>query len=183
MKNKRLILNQTQLSLIIKRLCFQLIENHNDFSNTVLIGLQPRGIYLAKKIQAELQQILKDDSIKMGSLDTTFFRDDFRRRTSPLIPNKTNIDFIIENKKVVLIDDVLYTGRTIRSGLDAMQAYGRPALVELLVLVDRRYLRHLPIEPNYIGITVDSVQSERVEVQWEETEGKTQVTLKETTNK
>lgn len=179
MKSKRLILNQTQLALTIKRLCFQLIENHNDFSNTVLIGLQPRGIYLAKRIQKELNQILGSEKVLLGSLDTTFFRDDFRRRDSPLIPNKTRIDFIIEDKKVVLIDDVLYTGRTIRSGLDAMLAYGRPKLVELLVLVDRRFSRHLPIEPNYVGETVDSVDSERIEAQWEEVDGKNQVILKE----
>lgn len=180
MKSKRLILNQTQLSLTIRRLCFQLIEKHNDFSNTVLLGLQPRGIYLAKRIQEELKQILDKEQILMGTLDTTFFRDDFRRRDNPIIPNKTQIDFIIEGKNVILIDDVLFTGRTIRAGLDAMLAYGRPDLVELLVLVDRRYSRHLPIEPNYIGTAVDSVESERVEAQWEEVEGKTQVILKET---
>ena len=96
----------------------------------------------------------------------------------PLIANKTQIDFIIEKKKVVLIDDVLYTGRTIRAGLDAMLAYGRPDLVELLVLVDRRYSRHLPIEPNYVGTTIDSVTSERVEARWEETDGESKVILK-----
>ena len=132
---------------------------------------------MAKRIHQNLMDILKVDHIKLGSLDTTFFRDDFRRRENPLIPNKTNIDFIIEGKKVVMIDDVLFTGRTIRAGLDAMLAYGRPDLVELLVLVDRRYSRHLPIEPNYVGTKVDSLQSERVEAKWEETEGKNEVIL------
>lgn len=177
MKSKRLILDSTQLDLSIKRLCFQLIENHDDFSNSVLIGLQPRGVFLAKRIHENLQEILNNKDIKFGTLDTTFFRDDFRRRENPLIPNKTNIDFIIEGKKVVLIDDVLFTGRTIRAGLDAMLAYGRPDLVELLVLIDRRYSRHLPIEPNYVGAKVDSLQSERVEAKWEETEGKNEVIL------
>jgi len=177
MKSKRLILDSTQLDLSIKRLCFQLIENHDDFSNSVLIGLQPRGMFLAKRIHKNLQEILGVEHIQLGSLDTTFFRDDFRRRDNPLIPNKTDIDFIIEGKKVVLIDDVLFTGRTIRAGLDAMLAYGRPDLVELLVLVDRRYSRHLPIEPNYVGTKVDSLQSERVEAKWEETEGKNEVIL------
>lgn len=177
MKSKRLILDSTQLDLSIKRLCFQLIENHDGFSNSALIGLQPRGLYLAKRIHQNLVNILGNKEILLGSLDTTFFRDDFRRRDNPLIPNKTNIDFIIEGKKVVLIDDVLFTGRTIRSGLDAMLAYGRPDLVELLVLIDRRYSRHLPIEPNYVGTEVDSLQSERVEVKWKETEGKNEVIL------
>lgn len=178
MKNKRLILNQTQIELTIKRLCFQLIENHNDFKDTVILGLQPRGIFLAEKIVSEIKKVDPQAQLQYGSLDTTFFRDDFRRRDNPLIPNKTKIDFIIENKKVLLVDDVLYTGRTIRAGLDAMLAYGRPDLVELLVLVDRRFSRHLPIEPNYVGTTVDSVISERVEVQWDKIDGKSQVILK-----
>jgi len=179
MKGNRLILNSTQLDLTIKRLCFQLIENHNNFENTVLLGLQPRGIFLAKHIQKSLQTVAGVEKVHLGSIDVTFFRDDFRRRDSPLMANKTQIDFIIEGKKVVLIDDVLYTGRTIRAGLDAMLAYGRPDLVELLVLVDRRYSRHLPIEPNYVGTTVDSVTSERVEAKWKETDGKNEVILKE----
>ncbi len=178
MNSQRLILDSTHLDLCIQRLCFQLIENHDNFENTVLIGLQPRGIYLAKRIHESLSKILKKKDLKLGSLDTTFFRDDFRRRENPIIPNKTQIDFIIEGKKVLLIDDVLYTGRTIRSGLDAMLAYGRPDLVELLVLVDRRFSRHLPIKPNYVGIEVDSLDSERVEAKWEETEGKNEVILK-----
>ena len=178
MKDRRLILNKTQLELTIKRLCYQLVENHNDFSETVLVGLQPRGILLAQRLEKELKSITGNHEIKIGSLDTTFYRDDFRRRESPLLANKTQIDFIIEGKKVVLIDDVLYTGRTIRAGLDAMLAFGRPALVELVVLVDRRYSRHLPIEPNYIGIAVDSLSSERVVANWQESDGKDEVILK-----
>ena len=179
MKNNRQILDQQHLKLTIKRLCYQLIENHNTFEDTVLLGLQPRGIFLAKQIHNELKQITGNKDIPMGSLDTTFFRDDFRRRESPLIANKTQIDFIIEGKKVILIDDVLYTGRTIRAGLDAMLAYGRPDLVELLVLVNRRYSRHLPIEPKYVGVMIDSVSSERVEVRWKDTDDKDEVILKE----
>lgn len=179
MKNKRIILDSTQLELTIKRLCYQLIENHNNFENSVLIGLQPRGVILAKKIQSALIQITGNKEILLGGLDTTFFRDDFRRREAPIKANKTIIDFIIEDKKVILIDDVLYTGRTIRAGLDAMLAYGRPTLVELLVLVDRKYSRHLPIEPNYVGTTIDSVSSERVEANWKEVDGSSEIILKE----
>lgn len=179
MKNNRLILNQKQIDLTIQRLCYQLIENHDNFENSVVLGLQPRGVFVAQKIVNHLKSIFPKNEFVFGALDATFFRDDFRRRENPIIPNKTQIDFIIENKKVILIDDVLYTGRTIRAGLDAMLAYGRPSLVELLVLVDRRLSRHLPIEPNYVGTTVDSVTSERVEVHWKETDGKNQVVLKE----
>lgn len=176
MVNERLILDSKKLQLTIKRLCYQLIENHHDFSDSVILGLQPRGIYMADRIHKELEQIL-NKTVLLGRLDVTFFRDDFRRRESPLIPNATKIDFTIENKKVILIDDVLYTGRTIRSGLDAMLAYGRPQNVELMVLVDRRYSRHLPVEANYIGTQVDSIAEERVKVEWKETDGKDQIIL------
>jgi len=159
----------------VKRLCHQLIEVHNDFSNTVIIGLQPRGIYLAHRIQRELQTILKNKKINCGELDITFYRDDFRKKE--LIPNRTNIDFIIEDKNVVLVDDVLFTGRTIRAGLDAMLAFGRPNDVELLVLVDRRFARHVPIQAKYVGITIDSIESQNVRVEWKESEGKDKITL------
>jgi pyrimidine operon attenuation protein / uracil phosphoribosyltransferase len=156
----RIILDSKHLEITVTRLCSQLIENHNDFSQTVIIGLQPRGIYLANRIQKKLQEILKNKDIKCGNLDITFYRDDFRNKE--LIPNTTEIDFIIEGKNVILVDDVLYTGRSIRAGLDAMLAFGRPNLVELLVLIDRRLSRHLPIQAKYIGKTIDSIASEKV---------------------
>lgn len=171
------IINSKSFELTIKRLCFQIIENHNDFSNTAIIGLQPRGIYLAGRIQKELQKILNKTNILCGDLDVTFFRDDFRRREEVVIPKSTQIDFIIEGKKILLVDDVLYTGRTIRAGLDAMLAFGRPEKVELLVLIDRRFTRDLPIQPNYVGKTVDTIASEKVKVEWQETEGEDKVLL------
>jgi pyrimidine operon attenuation protein/uracil phosphoribosyltransferase len=173
----RIILNSKNFELTVNRLCHQLIENHNDFSNSVIIGLQPRGIYLANRIKKVLTEITGGAEIQCGSLDVTFYRDDFRRRDTPLLPSATNIDFIVENKKVILVDDVLYTGRTIRSGLGAMLAFGRPEKVELMVLIDRRFSRHLPIQPDYVGKWVDSIASERVSVEWEETEGEDKVML------
>lgn len=173
----RILINKLAFDLTIKRLCFELIENHDDFSDSALIGLQPRGVLLAKRIHQELQKITGNQNIKCGNLDVTFFRDDIRKKDVPLIPQQTQMDFIIEDKKVVLIDDVLFTGRTIRSGLDAMLAFGRPKSVELLVLIDRRYSRHLPIQPNYTGKEVDSISSERVKVEWKEIEGEDQVWL------
>lgn len=169
------LLEKTKFDVTIKRLCHQLIEVHNDFSETVIIGLQPRGIFLARRIQKELESILKNKKINTGELDTTFYRDDFRQKE--LIPNRTNIDFLIEEKNVVLIDDVLFTGRTIRSGLDAMLAFGRPKDVELLVLVDRRFSRNVPIQAKYVGITIDSIASQNVKVEWKESDGKDMVTL------
>jgi pyrimidine operon attenuation protein/uracil phosphoribosyltransferase len=174
---ERIILNAKKLDLTIKRLCYQLVENHNDFQNSVIIGLQPRGVYFAKRIHKDLCDITGNHAIQFGAMDTTFHRDDFRRRDVPIIPNSTKIDFIIENKRVVLIDDVLYTGRTIRAGMDAMLAFGRPDLVELMVLIDRRFSRHLPIQPNYTGKIVDTIAAERVKVEWKEAHKKDQVVL------
>ncbi|MDG1427672.1 MAG: bifunctional pyr operon transcriptional regulator/uracil phosphoribosyltransferase PyrR [Crocinitomicaceae bacterium] len=172
----QVILNSKHFELTINRLCYQLIETHNDFSNTVLIGLQPRGVNVLERIKSRLETILGKE-ITCGKLDITFYRDDFRRREIPIIPSATNIDFVIEGKQVVLMDDVLFTGRTIRSGLDALLAYGRPENVELLSLVDRRFKRDLPIQANYVGRTVDTLQSERVSVEWKEIEGEDKVVL------
>jgi pyrimidine operon attenuation protein / uracil phosphoribosyltransferase len=176
-QSDRIILDSTQFDLTIKRLAHQLIENYNDFSNTIIIGLQPRGTFLAKRIQAELKAIDKKNNVQLGALDVTFYRDDYRRQTQPLVPNITDMEFGIEDKQVILIDDVLFTGRTIRSGLDAMLAFGRPQKVELLVLINRRYERHLPIQANYIGKNVHSIVSERVKVSWKETDKEDKVIL------
>jgi pyrimidine operon attenuation protein/uracil phosphoribosyltransferase len=173
---RQVILNAKHVELTLNRLCYQLIETHNDFSESVLIGLQPRGVNVLARLKKGLEDIT-GRNIVCGNLDITFYRDDFRRREIPLIPSATNIDFVIENKRVVLIDDVLYTGRSIRSGLDALLAYGRPSSVELLTLIDRRFQRHLPIRADYVGKTVDSIASERVLVEWKETEGEDKVVL------
>lgn len=173
---KQVILNEQQFNLTLKRLAHQLIENHDDFSNSVLIGLQPRGIQVLSSLKVVLENILGHE-VRCGNLDITFYRDDFRRREKPLIPSVTNIDFSIEKRRVVLIDDVLYTGRTIRSGLDALLAFGRPSSVELLVVIDRRFRRELPIQADYIGSSVDTLTEERVSVEWQAIEGKNQVIL------
>jgi pyrimidine operon attenuation protein/uracil phosphoribosyltransferase len=164
----RIILEGKQLGIIIQRLCHQLIETHDEFQQAAIIGLQPRGVFLARRIHQHLMEITGNHKIPYGDLDVTFYRDDFRKKD--LVPNKTSIDFIIEDRNVVLIDDVLFTGRTIRAGLDAMLAFGRPADVELLVLIDRRFSRNLPIQAKYIGQTIDSVASEKVKVDWKESE-------------
>lgn len=173
---KQIILNKRHIDLTVKRLCYQLIETHNDFSNAILIGLQPRGIHVVTRLKKELEQILNREVV-CGNLDITFYRDDFRRREKPLIPSVTNIDFAIEGKNIIIVDDVLFTGRTIRSGLDALLAFGRPAKVELLVFIDRRFNRDLPIQADYIGKTVDTLSEERVSVEWSEIEGEDKVTL------
>ena len=168
-----------KLEVTLQRLCHQLIENYRSFEDVVMIGLQPRGIYLGRRIHQQLTNLVDGASIPYGDLDVTFFRDDFRHRNEILEPNQTKIDFLIEGKKVILVDDVLYTGRTIRSAMDALLAYGRPTKVELLVLVDRRHKRELPIEPSYIGIAVDTIETERVRVQLRESGGEDEVLLVE----
>jgi len=164
---KRLLFDSKLLKITIGRLCRQLIEVHNDFSNAVIIGLQPRGIFLAERIKNELEKMLSG-KVHLGYLDATFHRDDLRRRDEPIAPNQTKIPFLIENKNVILVDDVLFTGRTVRAALDAMNAYGRPAKVELLVLIDRLYSRHIPIKADHVGRRVNTIRSQRVLVQLKE---------------
>jgi pyrimidine operon attenuation protein/uracil phosphoribosyltransferase len=170
--SKKILLNSKEIHIILHRLACQLIENHNNFENTVLIGIQPRGIYLAQRLIEILKKDYNISDVKLGQLDITFYRDDFRRREEPLEANKTNINFIVENKNVVFIDDVLFSGRSIRAALTAIQSFGRPTDIELLVLIDRRFSRHLPIQPNYRGRQVDVINKERVIVQWKENDGK-----------
>ena len=166
-----------KLQITLLRLCNQLIENYADFQQTAILGAQPRGVYLAHRIHRLLSELVPGADIPLGELDATFFRDDFRMHDHPLQANRTKIDFLIEKKRVILIDDVLYTGRTIRAALDAMLAYGRPQSVELLVLVDRKHKRQLPIEPAYTGISVDTIESEKVLVKLKESGGEDEVFL------
>ena len=173
MTEKRIILGKELLDITIRRLSQQLIENHGNFENVVFLGLQQGGVYFAERLKNALFQITGQE-IQLGDLDITFFRDDFRRRDTPIIANKTNVPFLIEGKDVVIIDDVLFSGRSIRAALDAMNAFGRPESVELLVLIDRLYTRELPIEPNYVGKQVNSMLSQKVKVEWAGVEDKTE---------
>lgn len=161
---KKLILDSDLLTFTIDRLCQELIENHGDFETTVLLGLQPRGIFLADRIREKLSISAKRE-IQLGYLDATFHRDDFRRREEPPKASETRVPFLIEGRRVVLIDDVLYTGRTVRAALDAMIAFGRPEKVELLVLIDRKRTRELPISADYVGKYVNTLDSQRVLVE------------------
>ena len=162
---KKLILDSDLLDITLNRLCQQLIENHGSFDQTVILGMQPRGIYLAELIHAKLEEELKIQ-IPLGYLDVTFHRDDFRRREIPAKASETRVPFVIEGKTVILIDDVLFTGRTVRAALDAMIAFGRPEKVELLVLIDRKRTRDLPIAADYVGKYVNTIDTQRVLVEW-----------------
>ena len=175
--SKREIIDARALNIALNRLGCKLIENHGDFSNSILIGMQPRGVQVLDRLVKLLESTYGVQGVRTGVLDITFFRDDFRRRPGHLQANKTRIDHLVEDQKVVFIDDVLYTGRSIRAAMDAILSYGRPAKMELLTLIDRRFSRDLPIQPDYKGRQVDSIASQRVEVLWEEVDGRDAVLL------
>lgn len=171
------ILNDQQLSITIKRLAHQILENHPRLDNTVLIGLQPRGVFLSDQVVRAIQQEFPGTTVPYGKLDITFYRDDIRNELH--MPNRTEIPFSVEGKKVVLIDDVLYTGRTIRAALDALIDFGRPEKVELCVLIDRRFSRQFPIQADYTGRIVDAFETQKVKVRWQEKDGASEVVISE----
>jgi len=171
------ILSHQQLGITIKRLAHQILENHLQLKDTVIIGLQPRGIFLSDKIVEEIKHIIDPASIKYGKLDITFYRDDIHKQLHTA--NKTDIPFTIENKQVVLIDDVLWTGRTIRAAMDALHDFGRPKKVELCVLIDRRFSREYPIQADYIGRAIDTFPNQKVMVYLNKKEDKESVELLE----
>ncbi len=164
----KIILDKQQLHLTIRRLAHQLMENYIDLSNVAFIGLQPRGIQVSRLIVDIIMELYPKEVINYGVLDITFYRDDVREEIH--LANKTDIPFSIEGKEVILIDDVLYTGRTIRAALDAIQDFGRPQKIELCVLVNRRFNRELPIQPDYCGKSIDTVISQKVKVEWDKEE-------------
>lgn len=180
--SQKILLTSKEVNIILHRLACQLIENHNDFTNSVLIGIQPRGVFLAERLKFILDYSYGVKNVSLGFLDITFFRDDFRRGEKVLEANQTKIDFLVEDKKVVFIDDVLFTGRSIRSALTAIQSFGRPSTIELLVLIDRRFSRQLPIQPDYRGRQVDVINDEKVIVNWKEKDGEDAVYIKEKDN-
>ena len=177
MARGRVILKGELFEITIERICHQLIENYGDFSDACIVGIQPRGTRFAKRLYATLGQLLRDPLPPFGLLDITYYRDDFRTRQDPLRGNKTEIDFLVENRRVIMVDDVLYTGRTVQAALTAIQHYGRASQVELVALIDRRFDRHLPIQPNYTGLVVDALDEAYVKVEWVEEDGTDQIKL------
>lgn len=165
MARGRVILENEQFQLTIDRLCHQIIENYSNFSELCIVGIQEKGVVLAQRIVESLIKITGVTEIHFGKLDITFYRDDFRRRDIPLKANSTEMDFLVEGKNVILIDDVLYSGRTIQAGLLALQQFGRANKIELLCLVDRRFNRELPIQSDYTGVRVDAIDEAYVQVE------------------
>jgi len=158
-------MDEQQLKLTLQRLSHELIENHYPFTDTCIIGIQPRGIPVSDYITQYMMEVHPELRLQYGKLDITFYRDDFRGQIH--LPSVTDLPFSIENKKVILIDDVLYTGRTIRAAMDALLDNGRAKKVELCILVDRKFSRELPIQPDYVGKSIDSIVTQKVKVFWE----------------
>ncbi len=177
MSTGRTILSAKRLELTLDRLCYSILENHQNLADTVLIGIQPRGVLLADKIYERLKTLSPETNIPYGKIDITFYRDDFRKRDEPIRAASTEIDFLVENKNVILIDDVLYTGRTIHAAMSALQDFGRPSKIELMCLIDRRFNRQFPIMSNYVGMVVDALNEAYVKVNWGKKKDKSEVLL------
>ena len=177
MPRGRVILKGPPFDIMVERLCQELVENYGDFGDACLVGIQPRGTLFANRICNHLKAISGLKPVNYGKLDITFYRDDFRTREIPLSGNTTEMDFLVENKRVILVDDVLYSGRTVQAALTAIQHYGRARQIELAVLIDRRFNRHLPIQPNYTGLVVDAVDDAYVKVEWQEVDGEDKIKL------
>ena len=177
MEKGKLIVSKERFELTIKRLCHQILERHLCLDKLCLIGIQERGVYLAERIKDQLTDMLGSQPFNYGKLDITFYRDDFRRRDTPLKAATTEIDFLVEDRNVILVDDVLYTGRTVHAAITAIQDFGRPARIEMLCMVDRRFNRHFPIKADYKGVAVDALDEAYVRVRWKEYHGEDQVLL------
>ena len=161
----------------MRRLASQVVENYEAEDSIIIIGIQEKGVILAERLIELIQKEAPESTISLGKLDITFYRDDFRMRETPLKANATQIDFSIDNRNILLIDDVLYTGRTIHAAISALQDFGRPSKVELLTMVDRRFNRHLPIFSDYTGLQVDALDEAYVKVEWAHLEGKYKVMI------
>lgn len=166
----KILLDGTQLSITLHRLAHQLAEQHDDFAETALIGIQPRGVALSDRLVPLLRSITGNQAIRYGKLDITFHRDDLHAGGALHRPSVNDMPFSVEGRTVVLVDDVLHTGRTIRAAMDALLSYGRPARVELLTLIDRKFSRELPVQPDYTGRSIDTIMSQKVVVDWDKEE-------------
>ena len=169
------ILDTTAYAQAVQQLATALLERHPNLNNTVLVGIQQGGVVLGWDLVRQLRKVSGLQDLEMGLLDITFYRDDFR--TSILAPDRMNIPFSIEDKTVILIDDVLFTGRTIKAALDVLLDYGRPDRVELLVLADRKEHRQFPIQADYVALTVSTQRSQKLKLISAEGGGQTLVLL------
>jgi pyrimidine operon attenuation protein/uracil phosphoribosyltransferase len=173
----KILLNAQEIRRTLERLAYEVLERHGDGARLALVGVQRRGVELAKRIKAILEKKL-DRQIPLGSLDINLYRDDWTHLDSQPLIHKTQIPFDVDGREIILVDDVLFTGRTVRAALEAILDYGRPQRVELLVLVDRGH-RELPIHADYVGKKANTSFSEQVDVFVQEQDGRDVVLLNE----
>ena len=171
---KAVIMDATAIHRAITRIAHEIVEKNEGIQNLALVGIVTRGDLLAKKLVDEIEQI-EGVRVPLGSLDISFYRDDFATNFAPAV-HATRIPFDVDGKRIVLVDDILYTGRTIRAALDALMDMGRPNRIELAVLVDRGH-RELPICPDFVGKNVPSSHEENVRLYLEEVDGCTSVEI------
>lgn len=176
---ERVILDDAAINRALTRISHEILEKNKGTKDIVLIGIRTRGIYLAKRLAEKIKEI-EGIEIPLGELDITLYRDDLSEKdTQPLVQG-SSIPFEVSNKKIVLVDDVLYTGRTVRAALDALIDIGRPQLIQLAVLIDRGH-RELPIRPDYVGKNVPTAKEELISVQLQEVDNKEQVIIQQKT--
>ena len=171
----RTILDQQDIERILKRMTLEILETHRGATNLGLVGIHTRGVYLANRICSQIQK-LEGAALPTGNIDITLYRDDWTRIGHHPVVKMTKIDFCVDGKQIILVDDVLFTGRTIRAGMDALIDFGRPDRIELAVLVDRGH-RELPIEANYIGKNIATERGDMVNVLLKEHEHQDLVVL------
>jgi pyrimidine operon attenuation protein/uracil phosphoribosyltransferase len=171
------ILDKESINRAIKRIAHELLEKNKGAKDLCLIGIRNRGVYLAHRLHESIQDI-EHKKIPVGILDITLYRDDLTLISSQPVVHKTEIDFDITDKHVILVDDVLYTGRTVRAALDALIDLGRPKTIQLAVLIDRGH-RELPIRPDYTGKQISTSKKETIEVRFVESDGKDEVVIVE----
>lgn len=173
--NTTVLMDEAAVERAIIRISHEIIEHNKGLDGIALIGIQRRGVSIAKKIRDYLESI-ENIKVPMGILDITFYRDDLSTLAAHPVVNGTHIPFDVNGTKIVLVDDVLYTGRTIRSAIDNIFDMGRPSCIQLVELIDRGH-RQLPFKADYVGKNVPTSESEQIEVQFEDIDGSTQVLL------
>lgn len=169
------LLNEQEIERILNRITHEILEKNKGAGNICLIGIVTGGVYLAERIRKKIEQI-EGINVPLGSLDISFYRDDINLSKKRKAIKPTNIPFIIDEKKVILVDDVLYTGRSTRAAMDALMDFGRPAEIQLAVLIDRGH-RELPIMANYTGKYIPTSRNEKIKVYLKEIKGKDSVVL------
>nr|WP_243368178.1 bifunctional pyr operon transcriptional regulator/uracil phosphoribosyltransferase PyrR [Fundidesulfovibrio soli] len=175
MKRQKIVMNGKEVARTLERLAFEILERHGECTELALIGIQRRGVELAQRLRKLLEARLNCE-LPLGKLDINLYRDDWTNLAHQPQINQTDIPFGIDGRKIILVDDVLYSGRTIRAALEAILDFGRPRKVELLVLVDRGH-RELPIQADYMGKMLPTSREERVDVYVKEMDGEDRVRL------